>query len=73
MLSYRPKTFEHWRVHALILTILDTGCRITELLTASVTDFDLDNLLLTVYGKGRKERRVPMSFDLRRVLFRWGG
>jgi integrase/recombinase XerD len=72
VLGYRPKTFEHWRVHAPILTILDTGCRITELLTASITDFDLDNLLLTVYGKGRKERRVPMSFDLRKILFRFG-
>ena len=57
---------------ALILTILDTGCRITELLSAAATDFDFDNLLLTVYGKGRKERRVPVSFDLRKVLFRWG-
>lgn len=43
VLGYRPKTFEHSRVHALILTILDTGCRITELLTAAVTDFDFDN------------------------------
>ena len=59
-------------VHALILTIFDTGCRITELLTAAVTDFDFDNLLLTVYGKGRKERRVPMSIELGRTLFRWG-
>src|SRR5688572_8828148 len=31
VLGYRPKMFEHSRVHALILTILDTGCRITEL------------------------------------------
>jgi integrase/recombinase XerD len=72
VLAYRPKTFDHWRIHALILVILDTGCRITELLTAAIKDFDFDNLLLTVYGKGRKERRVPMSIDLRKILFRWG-
>jgi integrase/recombinase XerD len=71
VLSHRPKTFDHCRVHSVVLAILDTGCRITELLTAAVTDFDFDNLLLTVYGKGRKERRVPMSLDLRKVLFRW--
>ena len=41
-------------------------------MTAKVTDFDFDSLLLTVYGKGRKERRVPMSIDLRKILFRWG-
>jgi len=41
-------------------------------LNTRVTDFDLDNLLLTVYGKGRKERRVPFSIELRKVLFRFG-
>ena len=72
ILSCRPKTFVHWRVHALVSTILDTGCRIDEVLSAKARDFDLDNLLLTLIGKGRKEGRVPMSIELRRVLFRFG-
>jgi integrase/recombinase XerD len=72
MLSVKPKTFAHWRVYALIATILDTGCRIEEVLGATVRAFDFDNLLLAVYGKGRKERRVPISIELRRVLFRFG-
>jgi integrase/recombinase XerD len=71
IVTYRPKRFAESRVHALALTILDTGCRIEELLTATVSAFDFDNLLLTIYGKGRKERRVPMSVELRRVLFRF--
>jgi len=50
VLGYRPKTFDYFRIHSLALAILDTGCRITELLTAAVTDFDFDSLLLTVYG-----------------------
>ena len=45
--------------------------RINELLTVKTTDFDLDNLLLTVNGKGRKERRVPFSIELRKLLFRF--
>jgi integrase/recombinase XerD len=72
MLRYRPRTFAHWRVQALVLTILDTGCRIEEVLGAKVQDSDFDNLLLTVYGKGRKERRVPFGIELRKVLFRFG-
>ena len=72
ILSYRPKTFSHWRIHALVSTILDTGCRIEEVLNARIVDFDLANLLLTVYGKGRKERRVPFSIELRKLLFRFG-
>lgn len=43
-----------------------------EVLTAKVHDFDFDNLLLTVYGKGRKERRVPFGIELRKVLYRFG-
>ena len=42
------------------------------MLTARTTDFDFDNLLLTVTGKGRKERRVPFGIELRKVLFRFG-
>ena len=53
-------------------TVLDTGCRIDELLTARVNDFDYDNVLLTVVGKGRKQRKVPMSIELRRLQFRFG-
>jgi integrase/recombinase XerD len=65
------KAFALWRVHALACTLLDTGCRIDELLTALTTSFEQDDLLLTVIGKGDKQRRVPFSTELRRVLFRY--
>ena len=61
-----------WSAVILASAILDTGCRIDELLTARVIDFDLDNLLLTVVGKGRKQRKVPFSIELRKLLFRFG-
>jgi integrase/recombinase XerD len=34
-------------------------------------DVDFDNLLVKLHGKGAKERLVPFSFELRRVLWRW--
>jgi integrase len=40
-------------------------------LTLQCRDVDFDNLLVTVFGKGRKERRVPFSFELRKMLFRY--
>ena len=40
-------------------------------MTLGASDVDFENLLLTVFGKGRKERRIPFSFELRKVLFRW--
>lgn len=71
LIGYRPRTFVQWRVHVIACTILDTGCRIEELLTARTGDFDFDNLLLTVVGKGRKQRKVPFGIELRKQLFRF--
>jgi integrase/recombinase XerD len=71
LLSVKPKTFDQRRLHALISLLLDTGVRIDEALTLRVGDVDFDNLLVTVFGKGRKERRIPFSFELRKVLFKW--
>jgi integrase/recombinase XerD len=71
LLSRKPKTFDQWRLSALIALTLDTGVRIEEALTLRTRDLDFDNLLLTVFGKGRKERRIPFSFELRKALFRF--
>jgi len=71
LLSWKPKTFDQWRLFGLIALTLDTGVRIEEALTLRTRDVDFDNLLLTVLGKGRKERRIPFSFELRKTLFRF--
>lgn len=54
-----------------MLFLLDTGCRISEALTVHVSNIDMDNLLVTLDGKGRKQRLVPFSFELRRALYRY--
>jgi integrase/recombinase XerD len=71
LVNWKPKNFYQRRLHLLVLMLLDTGCRITEALTLRVCDLDLDNLLVTLDGKGRKQRVVPFSFELRRTLFRF--
>jgi integrase/recombinase XerD len=70
LVQWRPKGFYERRVHLLVLLLLDTGCRVSEALNIRVADLDLDNLLVTLYGKGRKQRRVPFSFELRKALYR---
>ena len=64
-------SFQEIRLHALVLTLFDTGCRMDEPLSSQIADFDFDNLLLTIMGKGRKQRIVPFSVELRRVLVRY--
>jgi len=71
VLTFRPEGYPQWRVHAAVSTILDTGCRIDEVLSSRVRDFDFDNLLLTVVGKGDKQRILPFSFELRKQLIRF--
>lgn len=71
LLAYKPKGIMEWRAYALAATLLDTGIRIEEALGLRVADLDMENLLLKVRGKGRKERIVPFSFELRRTLYRW--
>jgi integrase/recombinase XerD len=65
------KAFAWWRIHALACALLDTGCRVQELLDTRVEHFHFEDLLVTVVGKGDKQRRIPFSQDLRRILYRY--
>jgi len=71
LITFKPKTKNQQRVFTLASLLVDTGIRIEEALTLRMADIDLDNLLVKVRGKGRKERIVPFSPALRRVLFLW--
>ena len=71
LVNWKAKGFYARRLNLLVLILLDTGCRITEALTLRVSDVDFDNMLLTLDGKGRKQRLVPFSFVLRKALFRF--
>ncbi|HXM10777.1 MAG TPA: site-specific integrase, partial [Terriglobales bacterium] len=71
VMSFKPKTWYERRLMVLILTLADCGCRIDEALSLKWDDVDFDNLLLTLHGKGSKDRKVPFSFELRRHLFKF--
>ena len=71
LVNFRARRFFERRLHLLILVLLDTGCRITEATGLKVSDVDMDNLLLTLTGKGRKQRKVPFSLELRKALYRY--
>jgi integrase/recombinase XerD len=70
--NWKPKTWTERRLYALLMTLIDTGARIDiELLRLKREDVDLDNLLIKLDGKGGKERYVPISLELRKVLHKW--
>jgi Phage integrase family len=71
LVRFSGRRFFERRLHLLILILLDTGCRVSEGTRIRVADVDLDNLLLTLTGKGRKQRKVPCSLELRKSLYRY--
>lgn len=72
LIRYRPSYRNQRRAQTIALLILDTGMRLKEVLSLHVLDVDLDNLLITIRdGKGGKQRVVPFSIELRRVLFKY--
>jgi integrase/recombinase XerD len=71
IVRWRPKGFYKIRLQLLALILLDTGCRISEALNLRVRDFDMNNLLVLLDGKGRKQRLILFSFELRKRLVRF--
>jgi integrase/recombinase XerD len=71
LLSARPKDEYGQRIQLLTLFLLDTGCRISEALTLRMVDIDFDNLLVKLDGKGRQQRVVPFSHEMRKSIFRF--
>lgn len=51
-------TLVRLRFRALVLSLISTGCRISELLSLDIRDVDLATGLATVVGKGSKKRQV---------------
>jgi integrase/recombinase XerD len=71
LITWRPKNDQERRLHLIILTLLDTGCRVSEALNVTVRDIDLDNMLVLLNGKGAKQRLVPISRELRSSIVRY--
>ena len=71
ILSFKPSGRNDHRIYALVCTLIDTGIRINEALNIEADRVDFDNLMITVKGKGKKDRIVPMSLELRKVLHRY--
>jgi integrase/recombinase XerD len=59
------------RDRAVLEVLYGTGIRISELVGLSLADVDLDGALLRAFGKGSKERIVPLGRPAMRALAQW--
>ncbi|MCU0269084.1 MAG: site-specific tyrosine recombinase XerD [Acidimicrobiales bacterium] len=61
------------RDRAVLEVLYGTGARISEVVGLSLRDVDLDAALLRVFGKGARERVVPLGRFARQALDDWLG
>ncbi|MBQ7105466.1 MAG: site-specific tyrosine recombinase XerD [Bacilli bacterium] len=61
LLDIKCKTKFDYRNKSMLELMYGTGLRITELLDLKLNDFDLENCIIRCYGKGSKERIVPIG------------
>lgn len=59
------------RNYAIVLMLLDTGMRISELAGAKIHDVDVKNGRITIFGKGSKSRTLPFSPRTAQALWRY--
>jgi site-specific recombinase XerD len=57
-----------FRDYAILLTLVDTGLRLSELASLRVGDINYEQNLLQVMGKGSRERYVPFGMRVAKVL-----
>ena len=56
------RTFTGYRDYAIMLVLLDTGVRVSELSGLKVSDIDMQDQTIRIsLGKGQKSRNVPIQ------------
>jgi site-specific recombinase XerD len=59
------------RDRAIVLLLVDTGMRASELCDLRIRDLDIQNHRVRVMGKGRKERLLPISARTSQAIWRY--
>ncbi len=59
------------RLYRLLLLLIDTGMRISELVNIKMSDIIFQQCLITVMGKAQKQRLVPFSSITRKALLKY--
>ncbi|MEE8470899.1 MAG: tyrosine-type recombinase/integrase [Dehalococcoidia bacterium] len=59
------------RDKAIVLILLDTGIRVSELVNVKIEDVDMQRGVIRIMGKGSKERLVRMGLKTQKALWRY--
>ena len=67
-IKQREKAFYAYRDYSIIVTLLSTGLRLSELCSLKWNDIDFINQTITVFGKSRKHETIPITEKLVKEL-----
>lgn len=67
--QWNYKTFYNARNKAMVAVLFETGIRVLELCLLDLTN--IRNEIILVHGKGNKERYVPISPALKKILIKY--
>lgn len=68
LLDINLKTDFDYRNKAMLELMYSSGLRVSELINLNVNDVDLTNSLVRIFGKGSKERIIPLNDYAREAL-----
>lgn len=63
--------FVGYRNYAIMTTLFGTGMRISELCNLQAVDVMFELNVINIIGKGDKQRRIPISETLRKILLKY--
>ena len=66
--TFNPTSHSEMRNKVMFMLLLDTGLRIGELISLKMDDIHIDDGLMKVMGKGKKERMVPIGNKAQKAL-----
>ena len=66
-----PRTARGFRDHCIMIVLLDTGIRLSELVSLQIDNLDLEQGVFKVMGKGARERLVPFGAKVQTALWKY--
>ena len=71
LFQWRPETTLDFRDLAIAELLYSSGLRLSELVSANINDVDFNERIMTVTGKGRKTRTLPVGAPALKAIKHW--